>query len=160
MKKIFVASTLALSLFFGTAAMTIVPNAASAQEIYATHGDKIVSTAESYIGKVRYRFGTRDPQHLVLDCSSFTQLVFQKNGRSIPWGSSAQTRYGTQVASKSQLSIGDLVMFSVNRPGHINHVGIYIGGGRFISNMPSSGVKISSLNTGYWASRFITARHY
>jgi lipoprotein Spr len=119
-----------------------------------------VSNAESYMGKVRYKFSTRDTQHLIFDCSSFTQFVFKQNGIDIPWGSSAQAHFGTRVPDKAHLSIGDLIMFSVNTPGHINHVGIYIGNGKFISNTPSSGVAISNLNSGYWSSRYITARHY
>jgi lipoprotein Spr len=159
MKKLFAASALALSMLLSTAVIA-TPAPASAAVIYATHGDQIVNTADSYIGKVKYKFGTRDPAHLTFDCSSFTQYVFQKNGIKIPWGSSAQTSFGTKVTSKSNLNIGDLVMLSVNTPGKINHVGIYIGNGQFISNMPSKGVAVSSLTSGYWSTRFIQGRHY
>ncbi|MFD0682777.1 MULTISPECIES: C40 family peptidase [unclassified Paenibacillus] len=159
MKKLVIASTVALSLLFPAIGLTM-PTAASAQESYATNGHKFVNTAKSYIGKVTYRFGTRDPQHLTFDCSAFTQFVFSQNGINLPWGSSAQAQFGSRVPNKAQLSIGDLIMFSVNKPGHIDHVGIYIGNGEFISNTKSSGVVISSLNTGYWSTRYITARHY
>ncbi|NEW07447.1 C40 family peptidase [Paenibacillus sp. SYP-B3998] len=120
---------------------------------------KVVRTAESYIGRVKYKFGIRDTQHLILDCSAFTQLVFKQNGITIPWGSRAQASVGTRVSSKNKLSKGDLVMFSVGTPGKINHVGIYIGNGKFISNTKSSGVIINDMNTGYWKNRFITGRH-
>lgn len=161
MKKIVAASTLALTVLFSSAGAFALPaQTASAQEIYATNGHRTVSIAKSYIGKVSYKFGVRNPSNLVFDCSSFTQYVFKKNGMSIPWGSKAQARWGLPVASKAHLAIGDLVMFSVNTPGQINHVGIYIGNGQFIHNSPSKGVGISSLNTGYWSSRYITARHY
>lgn len=161
MKKRWAASLLALSILgTGVAATVVQPQSASAQEIYATNGHLFVNTALSYVGKVTYRFGVRDPAHLVFDCSSFTQFVFKQHGISIPWGSAAQTRFGIPVNRKSDLAIGDLVMFSVNTPGQINHVGIYIGNGRFVSNTKSSGVTISSLNSGYWGSRFITGRHY
>ncbi|MBP1964404.1 C40 family peptidase [Paenibacillus aceris] len=159
MKKLVISTTVALTVLFSTVGVSM-PASASAQEIYATNGHKFVNTAKSYIGKVTYRFGTRDPQHLTFDCSAFTQFVFQKNGVSIPWGSKAQTSFGSRVPSKSKLAIGDLVMFSVSKPGQIDHVGIYVGNGNFISNTKSSGVVISSLNTGYWSTRYITARHY
>ncbi|MCD9022049.1 C40 family peptidase [Cohnella silvisoli] len=159
MKKIVAASAIALSLLFSTSALTM-PSTASAQEIYATHGDRTVSIAMSYIGKVKYKFSTRDPQRLIFDCSSFTQFVFKQNGIDIPWGSNAQTRFGIPVPDKAHLSIGDLIMFSISTPGRINHVGIYIGNGKFIGNSPSTGVAISDLNSGYWKNRFITARHY
>lgn len=160
MKKLIVASSIAFTVLFTSTAVTLPAPSASAQEIYATNGHLAVNVAKSYIGRVTYRFGMRIPSQLIFDCSSFTQFVFKKNGINIPWGSKAQTSFGTRVPSKSQLAIGDLVMFSVNTPGSINHVGIYIGNGKFISNTTGSGVVISSLNTGYWGSRYITARHY
>ena len=126
--------------------------------ISATRADSIVRTAKSYIGKVRYRYGVRDIQHLKLDCSAFTQLVFQKKWHHDPLGSRAQAKVGTPVKYKSQLRKGDLILFSVSRPGRINHVGIYIGNGKFISNTTSSGVVISDLNKGYWKDRFIKGR--
>ncbi len=160
MKKLVTAITIALTLLLTSTAVIVPTPSASAREIYATNGHRTVSIAKSYIGRVKYVFGARNPSRLILDCSSFTQLVFKKNGRNIPWGSKAQARYGTRVASKSRLAIGDLVMFSVGRPGSINHVGIYVGNGKFISNTKSSGVTISSLNSGYWGKRYITGRHY
>jgi cell wall-associated NlpC family hydrolase len=162
MKKLATAA-LALSMLF-SAASTIIPSSASAsasaQEFNATSGSNIVKTAKSYQGKVTYKFGVRNPSKLIFDCSSFTQFVFKKNGIDLPWGSKAQAKRGKAVNSKSKLSVGDLVMFSVNKPGRIDHVGIYIGNGKMISNMPSSGVGIASINTGYWGSRYITGRHF
>lgn len=131
----------------------------SASATSTSKADNIVRTAQSYIGKVRYVFGVRDTNRLILDCSAYTQMVFKKNGISIPWGSSAQAKVGTPVRTKAQLQKGDLVMFSVSKPGRINHVGIYLGNGKFISNTASSGVVIRDLNTGYWKDRFITGRH-
>ncbi|KQX57310.1 C40 family peptidase [Paenibacillus sp. Root444D2] len=131
----------------------------SASATSTSKANSIIRTAQSYIGKVRYRFGVRDTNRLILDCSAFTQMVFKKNGITIPWGSSAQAKVGTPVRSKSKLQKGDLVLFSVSRPGRINHVGIYIGNGKFISNTTSSGVVIRDMNTGYWKDRFISGRH-
>ncbi|MBD0382157.1 C40 family peptidase [Paenibacillus sedimenti] len=124
----------------------------------SSRADRIIRTAESYKGKVRYAFGVRDTRRLILDCSAFTQMVFKQNGISIPWGSKAQAKMGTRISSKSNLSKGDLVMFSVSKPGRINHVGIYIGNGKFISNTASSGVVVRDMYSGYWKDRFITGR--
>lgn len=132
---------------------------ATSTALGATRADNIVRTAKSYVGRVKYRFGVRDIQRLRLDCSSFTQLVFKKNGIAIPWGSDDQAKLGTPVKKKSNLRKGDLVMFSTSKPGRINHVGIYVGNGKFISNTPSSGVVILDINQGYWKNRFITGRH-
>ncbi|MDU0206363.1 C40 family peptidase [Paenibacillus sp. MAH-36] len=151
---------IALSLsLFGSASLLLPAPSAQAATVSASKADQIVNTALSYQGKVKYRFGVKDPQHLAFDCSSFTQFVFSKNGISIPWGSSAQTRVGSPVKDKAHLQKGDLVMFSVSTPGHINHVGIYLGNGKFVGNSPSRGVAIYDLNSGYWNNRYITGRH-
>jgi cell wall-associated NlpC family hydrolase len=123
----------------------------------SSSGNKIVNTAKSFQGKVSYKFGTRDVPRLVFDCSSFTQYVFKLNGIDIPWGSKAQAKAGTYI-SKSNLQPGDLIFTSVSTKGQINHVGIYIGNGQFINNLPKQGVVISDLNSSYWTSHYITAR--
>ena len=45
------------------------------------------------------------------------------------------------------------------RRGRIDHVGIYIGEGKFV-HAPSRGkdVTVSSLDQGYWSGRFLQAR--
>jgi cell wall-associated NlpC family hydrolase len=119
--------------------------------------NNIVNTANSFIGRVTYVFGSRDQQRLLLDCSSFTQYVFQLNGINIPWGSKAQARLGSFVP-KDQLQPGDLVFFSVSTPGQINHVGIYMGNGQFINNLPNKGIVVSNMNSSHWTSHYITGR--
>jgi murein DD-endopeptidase / murein LD-carboxypeptidase len=142
------------------ASATTIQASAAATSLSSSRADSILRTANSYIGKVKYRFGTRDTNHLILDCSAFTQLVFSKNGITIPWGSQAQSKFGKLVSNKANLSKGDLVMFSTTTPGRINHVGIYIGNGQFISNTTSSGVVVREMNSGYWKDRFIMGRHF
>ncbi|MFC5406279.1 C40 family peptidase [Cohnella soli] len=167
MKKWSIASLAAMSIIAGSfsgtetfAATAQTTQALSTQTVSATSTEQsIVKNAFSYIGKVRYKFGVRDTHKLILDCSSFTQLVFKNNGISIPWGSRAQAQIGTLVKSKSALRVGDLVMFSIGTPGKISHVGIYIGNGNFINNQPGVGVNIKSLNSGYFKNRFIMGRH-
>ena len=60
---------------------------------------------------------------------------------------------GTPVP-KDQLETGDLVFFD-----GLGHVGIYIGNGQFVQ-APHTGdvVKVSSLNSGYYASSYVGAR--
>jgi len=159
MRKSLIATVLALSLLFSIASVVMASPLTPVQISTPAFSDNLIKTAESYQGKVKYVFGVRDLKHLILDCSSFTQLVFGKNGVYIPWGSNAQTHYGTPVKNKANLQKGDLVMFSVHTPGRINHVGIYIGNGKFIENIPKYGVVIADLNSKYWSMRFITGRH-
>lgn len=161
--SLLVAGTALLSPQAASAATTSPNSMATSVAATATstsRADSIVRTAKSYIGKVKYSYGTRNTSRLILDCSAYTQLVFGKNGISIPWGSKDQAKLGTQVSKKTSLSKGDLVMFSTSKPGRINHVGIYIGNGQFISNTTSSGVVIREMNSGYWKDRFIMGRHF
>ncbi|KRF02403.1 hydrolase Nlp/P60 [Paenibacillus sp. Soil766] len=157
--SLLVAGTALLSPQAASAATATTVSSAAATAMSTSRVDSILRTAKSYIGKVTYRYGTRNTSRLILDCSAYTQLVFSKNGIKLPWGSKAQAKLGTRVSKKTSLSKGDLVMFSTSRPGVINHVGIYIGNGKFISNTTSSGVVVREMNTGYWKDRFIMGRH-
>lgn len=130
---------------------------ASAPAATTGTGSKIVSTAKTYQGKVTYVWGERDPSRLIFDCSSFTQFIYKKYGISLPWSSRQQSQMGSYV-SKSNLRTGDLVFFSVGTPGQVGHVGIYIGSGQFIHNLPNKGVIISSLGSTYWSGHYITGR--
>jgi len=119
--------------------------------------DKIIATAKSLMGKVSYSYGVRNPSNLIFDCSSFVEYVFEKHGVPLPWGTRYLKSEGVQV-SKSNLVKGDLVLFATGSSG-INHVGIYIGNGEFIHNIPSkNGLAINNLNTGYWNDKYVTAR--
>ena len=121
--------------------------------------DKIIASAKALIGKVHYRFGVNDPKRLLFDCSSFTKYIFAKEGVNLKWGSTAQSKQGTYVAKKN-LQKGDLIFFSVSTSGKINHVGIYMGNGKFIHNTTGStyGVTIGELNSTNYQKRYITAR--
>ncbi|MCE5313417.1 MAG: NlpC/P60 family protein [Armatimonadota bacterium] len=91
------------------------------------------------------------------DCSGFTRYVFAKYGVSLPHSSAAQARLGTAV-SRSSLKSGDLVFFQTYRRG-ISHVGIYVGDGRFVHAATyGRGVRVDSLNSGYYSSRYRCAR--
>ncbi|HHV13155.1 MAG TPA: SH3 domain-containing protein [Clostridiales bacterium] len=89
------------------------------------------------------------------DCSGFTQSVFRNYGISIPRTSRSQAVGGKRI-SLSDLRPGDLVFYARN--GRINHVAIYIGGGKVISaSSPKTGIRVTSYNyrTPYKAARYI-----
>ena len=111
-------------------------------------GSDIVSYAKTLLG-CRYLYGGTSPSGF--DCSGFTQYVYAHFGYTIGRTSSSQRSDGTYV-SKSNLQAGDLVCFS-------GHVGIYVGGNRFIhAENASNGVTISSLSQTYYSRTYITAR--
>jgi cell wall-associated NlpC family hydrolase len=111
---------------------------------------EVVPIALRYLG-VPYRWGGASPSGF--DCSGFTMYVYGKIGISLPHLVSWQYRYGRQV-SRSQLAAGDLVFFN-----GLGHVGIYIGGGRFVHS-PHTGdvVKISSIHESWYRSTWVGAR--
>jgi len=139
-----------------SAAMAIAPMQAAA----ATSGTKIVSTAKSYLGDFRYKFGAEpwNTRYRYADCSSFVQLVYNKRyGYDLPRTSKSQAKEGKYV-SKSNLRAGDLVFFDTNNDDRINHVGIYIGNGDFIHSSPVNKVGISDMSRGWWEDHYVTAR--
>ncbi|RAP75799.1 C40 family peptidase [Paenibacillus montanisoli] len=123
-------------------------------------GSRIVATAKNYLGDFKYRWGSEpwNTSYRYSDCSAFVQLVYnKKHGFGLPRSSYQQARVGRYV-SKSTLHLGDLVFFDTNNDRKINHVGIYIGSGKFIHSSPTNRVGTSSLTSGYWKNHYVTAR--
>lgn len=106
-----------------------------------------------------YRWGGTSPDS-GFDCSGLVGYVFRSAlGIDLPRVSRdiATHSNGQMIAKREDLKQGDLVFFGLK--GRINHVGIYVGEGRFLHS-PSTGkdVRVDSLLTGYWAPRFMQAR--
>jgi cell wall-associated NlpC family hydrolase len=141
---------------FSVGQAPLVPKASAA----TSKGERVVSIAKSYQGRVDYKFGARNPSSLIFDCSSFTEFVFTKVGVDLKWGTKSQKYQGYYV-SKGNLSKGDLVFFDTVGSNNkvINHVGIYIGDGKFIHNTPAKdGLAINSLRSGWWSGHYVKAR--
>ena len=95
-------------------------------------GAEVVGAATKYLG-VPYQWGGTDPTS-GLDCSGFTQRVYSDLGIDIPRTSSQQATAGRPVASLAEAQPGDLVFFdNSSARGGIDHVGIYLGGGKMIA---------------------------
>ena len=95
-----------------------------------------------------------------LDCSGLVGYVFRSAlGIELPRVSRDLARNGEPVTDRTQLMAGDLVFFGTKQKGRVDHVGIYLGDGRFV-HAPRRGkdVTVSSLDTGYWSGRFLQAR--
>lgn len=99
---------------------------------------EVVNIAMKYLG-APYQWGASGPNSF--DCSGFTSFVYRQVGVSLPRVSRAQINAGQRV-NRSDLRPGDLVFFG----SPIHHVGIYVGGNRYI-HAPRTGdvVKISSM---------------
>jgi cell wall-associated NlpC family hydrolase len=114
-------------------------------------------TAERFVG-IPYRWGG-DNVVEGMDCSGFVRAVYNLCGVSIPRTSAEQFRTGEGV-SRDDLKDGDLVFFG-SSADKINHVGIYVGNGRFV-HAPRRGdeIKVSALDDNYFSGRFVGARRY
>lgn len=121
-----------------------------------TTGAEVVEYAKQYLG-YKYVSGGASPVS-GFDCSGFTQYIYKHFCISLNRSSTAQIENGVAV-EKSDLQLGDLVIFNNNANTAIGHVGIYIGDGNFIhASNPSDGVKITTLTTGYYQKRYVGAR--
>ncbi|SHH12746.1 Cell wall-associated hydrolase, NlpC family [Thermosyntropha lipolytica DSM 11003] len=118
-------------------------------------GERIIEFASRYLG-TPYRYGGNSPGGF--DCSGFVYYVFDQFGISLPRTAAGQFQNGVAV-SREELMVGDLVFFSCYSKG-IDHVGIYVGEGRFIhsSSPRSGGVIYSSLNEAYYARSYVGAK--
>jgi cell wall-associated NlpC family hydrolase len=112
--------------------------------------------AMGYIGTPYVRGGTTGATGL--DCSGFVKAVYeQSEGITLPRTAHEQA-HSTLEIDHADLKPGDLVFFNTLRRA-FSHVGIYVGEGRFIHS-PRSGsqVRIESMNSSYWRTRFNGAR--
>jgi cell wall-associated NlpC family hydrolase len=116
----------------------------------------MVERAYAMIG-IPYRWGGNDPES-GLDCSGFVRYVYQRTtGLQLPRQSAEISKTGSAIAERD-LHPGDLVFFNTPR-GRATHVGIYVGDEQFI-HAPRTGafIRVESLKSTYWASRYYGAR--
>ena len=122
-----------------------------------TKSSKIASFAKKNLGK-RYVWGATGRRG-TFDCSGFTSYVYKKNGINIPRTSRNQAKYGKYV-SRDKLQKGDLIFFdtSKRRRGYVNHVGIYLGNGKFIHASSAKRKVVVSRLSKFYAQRYKGAR--
>jgi len=140
------ALTCALALAGCASAPTSAPRAERATVSEAA-ADRAAGNALKMLGKP-YRFGGATPS-AGFDCSGLVQFSFRQAGVSVPHNTERQ-RQASRPVRRAELRRGDLVFF--DQEGKKNsHVGIYLGGGRFV-HAPSSGKEVRSdrLDAPYW----------
>ncbi|KXJ03824.1 hydrolase [Serratia marcescens] len=107
-----------------------------------------------------YRWGGSSPR-TGFDCSGLIYYAY-KDVVKIKMPRTANEMYHLRDAApikKSELESGDLVFFRINNRGVADHVGVYLGNGKFIQS-PRTGeeIRISQLDNDYWQNHYIGAR--
>jgi peptidoglycan DL-endopeptidase CwlO len=116
-------------------------------------GVRAARLALRYLG-VRYAWGGASPRQ-GFDCSGLVMYVYGRLGVRLPHYTVSQYHYGRRVGY-SRLAPGDLVFFY-----GLNHVGMYVGKGRFI-DAPHSGAVVrvtplSSRRSSFYGARRVAA---
>ncbi len=121
---------------------------------FGRRGAQIVQMAQQYMG-TPYAWGGSSPGGF--DCSGFIYYIYSQFGISLPRMSDGQFEVGRAISGDNLLP-GDLVFFTTYEPG-ASHVGIYLGGGRFIHASSAAGeVTITPLGKSYYQERYLGAR--
>jgi cell wall-associated NlpC family hydrolase len=142
-------------LFVAGCASTSTPSGpSSTAKAPAERASRAADAAVSMVGKP-YRYGGSTPRGF--DCSGLVNYSYAQVGIKV----SRETRTLREQASPirtTALRRGDLVFFDQEGKKY-SHVGIYLGGGRFV-HAPSSGGKVrtDSLEAEYWSRHFVEAR--
>jgi peptidoglycan DL-endopeptidase CwlO len=114
-----------------------------------------ITAGYKYIGNSVYVFGGGRTQNDIangrFDCSGFVHWAFAQAGINVASSTDSLKNSGTRV-SASDMQPGDLVFFNTYKTD--GHVGIYIGGGKFIGSQSSTGVAVANMSSGYWAQHF------
>jgi hypothetical protein len=133
----------------------------SGRALPTTLADSIVATATDAMGRP-YTFGGTGAGGEGFDCSGLIQYAYGKHGIVLPRRSTDQAREGRKIDRQvGLLAPSDILTFS-NRGGGVTHVGLYIGGGRFIHSA-TRGVQISVLSAEdpygrWWYKRWVGVR--
>ena len=104
-----------------------------------------------------YRYGGNTPEG-GFDCSGLVGYVFRDTaGINLPRTSEEISRIEATDVRRSDLESGDIVLFGGR--GRTNHVGIYVGAGRFV-HAPNEGgtVRLDYLDGAYWKNHFSGAK--
>jgi cell wall-associated NlpC family hydrolase len=118
-----------------------------------------VAAAKSELG-TPYLWGGSSPE-TGFDCSGLVQWAYAKVGIQIPRTSEQQILASNgHAVDRHHLIAGDLVFFR-DSGGDVHHVGISLGGDKFI-NAPHTGdvVKVASLDEPYYAQQFAGGRRF
>ncbi|PKB87107.1 hypothetical protein A8A01_27215 [Ewingella americana] len=145
---------------------TVAPDALGSDSIALAYRDhlhrttqKAMSTLMKQLGKP-YVWGGTSPK-IGFDCSGL--VYFAYHGlltEGIPRTANGMYRWarGKKVA-QNQLKRGDLIFFRIHSRSNADHVGVYLGNGKFIES-PRTGkdIRISTLSDSFWQNHYLGAK--
>lgn len=120
---------------------------------------KVIHLLQEQIGKP-YVWGGQTPEQ-GFDCSGLVFYAFTPVlSRNLPRTANGmyQDRTLRQI-KQDKLRRGDLVFFNINQRPGADHVGVYLGDGKFIE-APRTGlnIRISQLSDNFWQDHYLGAR--
>lgn len=122
----------------------------------AVNGQDIVNYAKKFIG-TPYVWGGNSLTGGI-DCSGLVQQVYKNFGLSVPRVTYDQIGTGKAVGM-DKLQPGDMIFFDFGGRSGPDHVGIYVGNGKFVhAPRPGKGVEMGDLKSGYYQDSFVGGR--
>lgn len=107
-----------------------------------------------------YRWGGSSPM-TGFDCSGLVYYAYKDlvNFRIPRTANEMYHLEDAAAVNRSELESGDLVFFRIQGRGTADHVGVYVGNGKFIQS-PRTGrdIQITSLSEDYWQRHYVGAR--
>lgn len=146
-----------LTLYSHNAMASLSTKAATPSQLAKSHKSSNINASQKVLNVYRQWAGTRyrlgGTSKAGIDCSAFVKTTMSAAFNIHLPRSTAEQRYSGQAIAKSELRPGDLVFFRKNQ-----HVGVYVGGGKFVHAGSSTGVTIASLSDRYWAKTYTQSR--
>ncbi len=128
----------------------------TSSSIVLSDREKVMMEIVKYLN-TPYQYGGNSKSGI--DCSAFTQNVFQKSlSCKLPRTASQQYNNGVKISNNYSLQFGDLVFFNTTKNSFPGHVGIFLGDNLFAHASFSKGVTVSSLMSSYFKARYVGAR--
>lgn len=123
----------------------------------AVNGADIVKYAQKFLG-TPYVWGGNSLTSGV-DCSGLVQQVYKNFGLTVSRTTFTQIGEGKAIG-QNELQAGDMIFFDTDKStGGPDHVGIYIGNGKFIhAPRPGKSVEIADMRSGYYQKLFMGGR--
>lgn len=145
---------------------TTTPVESKPTTIAAAHKIRVQKVQKTAMNKLMgqlgkpYRWGGNSPR-TGFDCSGLVYYAY-KDLVNIRIPRTANEMYHLRDArpvERGELESGDLVFFRTQGRGTADHVGVYVGNGKFIQS-PRTGqdIQITSLSEDYWVRHYVGAR--